>query len=358
MRKRTRLALAVVVLPWLTGCHYQIALPVRQAAPTAPAGNGHVKLGVTSPTPDAKFQMSGMSHDPYHATVDAMPEIESALIGSLSSKQLDAFRIVDPKQPGADLVLALSYQPPTPGSYSGDRPATLVVVSAFDPVSGVELRRWVQPGPPDYYDFHKNVFIDKWMPRRTIRAEVERSVARAIEGFSAAIAGDGPLLAFPANEPKARVLFSQAQDSEKAGKAQDAFDDYRQAVPLAWPGGAIDVQSRAALIRLVRTLPQPPVVPDEARRHMDRGKILVGNAHGVEDYKAAAAEMNAAVLAAPWWADGYFNLGLVQANEGAYADAIANLKAYLAANPASADAGAVEKKIDELELKAEGKIAP
>lgn len=113
-----------------------------------------------------------------------------------------------------------------------------------------------------------------------------------------------------------------------------------------------DEQLRRRIIAAAPTLPTPPQMPQEAIRHMARGQALL-KMGGAGSYAEAAREMEQSVLAAPWFADGYYNLGLVQESGMMYQQAMANLQLYLLAAPQAANVQAVQTKIYELEVMAE-----
>jgi hypothetical protein len=60
--------------------------------------------------------------------------------------------------------------------------------------------------------------------------------------------------------------------------------------------------------------------------------------------------MRQAVDTAPWWGDGYYNLGMVQAAADHYKDAMATLKLFVEADPQNTLAQAAQDKIYELEI--------
>lgn len=94
-------------------------------------------------------------------------------------------------------------------------------------------------------------------------------------------------------------------------------------------------------------------MPDEARRHFDRGMAAVEMAKSPEDFNIAIAEFKQATELAPEWADAYFNLGKVQEAAEKYRDSIASFKAYIHLAPNADDADAIKTLINKLEFKAE-----
>jgi hypothetical protein len=113
-----------------------------------------------------------------------------------------------------------------------------------------------------------------------------------------------------------------------------------------------DQHMREAIIKVVRAMPAPPPLPEMTFRSMVRGEAMLKMGGS---YEAAAKEMEQAVLAAPWVADGYFNLGIVQEKADMFGQAIQNLRLCLLAAPESPNTAAVKAKIYELEIMQEEK---
>lgn len=96
-------------------------------------------------------------------------------------------------------------------------------------------------------------------------------------------------------------------------------------------------------------MPTPPAVPESALRSKMEGETKLKRG-GAESYEPASKEMEQAVLAAPWWAEGYSILGTIREKQGKFAEALQNLRLYLLAAPQSSGARSVQAKIDELEV--------
>jgi hypothetical protein len=111
-----------------------------------------------------------------------------------------------------------------------------------------------------------------------------------------------------------------------------------------------DVALREKAIALARKVKPSPAVPREAERRMTRGAAAVESASGPVDFKAAAAEFEAAATAAPWWGDAYYNLAVAQDKAGEHAAALRSLKLAALAMPGSKD---VQKLADAVEFRAE-----
>ena len=114
-----------------------------------------------------------------------------------------------------------------------------------------------------------------------------------------------------------------------------------------------DYALREKIIRHVQTMKPAPAVPEEAKRHLVRGKAAFKGAKEARDFNDAADEFKKALLYAPWIAEGYYNLGVIQDKAGHYADAMQNLKFYLIAAPKAPDAEKMKELIYEIEYRKE-----
>jgi tetratricopeptide (TPR) repeat protein len=114
-----------------------------------------------------------------------------------------------------------------------------------------------------------------------------------------------------------------------------------------------DYALREKIIRHVQTMKPAPVVPEEAKRHLVRGKAAFKGAKEARDFQDAADEFKKALLYAPWLAEGYYNLGVIQDKAGQYDDAMRNLKFYLIAAPKAPDAEKVKELVYEIEYRKE-----
>ncbi|OGT00964.1 MAG: hypothetical protein A3K04_09095 [Gallionellales bacterium RBG_16_56_9] len=103
---------------------------------------------------------------------------------------------------------------------------------------------------------------------------------------------------------------------------------------------------REKIIRLAQTLKPAPAVPEEAERHMAYGTAAFTGAKSVADYKEAAKEFEQATLAAPWYGDAYFNLGVAQDKAENYAAALRNLNLARLASPDSKDIKALIYQVE------------
>ncbi len=150
-------------------------------------------------------------------------------------------------------------------------------------------------------------------------------------------------------------LLKLEQDGDKAAEARDvdnALADYKELLNMSQDNRDEDQRVREKIIKFVATLKTPPPVPEEARRYAVRAQALVKTEQSA-GFAPAAAELSNAVLLVPWWADGYYNLGLMQEGAEDYGGAVRSLKLCLLADPHAANADAIQNKIYELEVQKE-----
>lgn len=110
---------------------------------------------------------------------------------------------------------------------------------------------------------------------------------------------------------------------------------------------------REKIIKHVQSMKQSPAIPEEAKKYMVRGREAFKSAKEAKDFNEAIDEFKKAVLSAPWLAEGYYNLGIVQDKAGLYAEAMQNLKLYLMAAPHARDAEEVKELIYAIEYRKE-----
>jgi tetratricopeptide (TPR) repeat protein len=136
---------------------------------------------------------------------------------------------------------------------------------------------------------------------------------------------------------------AQAKPDQKA--FEQMVSSFRQ-----YPG---DDGLREKIIRAALQIKPKPAIPKEARNFMIRGQAAAEMAKTTEDFTVAAGEFQKAVNVAPWFADAYYNLAMVQERAEQFGQAAKSLKWYLLAAPKAADAGKVQDLIVKLEYKQE-----
>jgi tetratricopeptide (TPR) repeat protein len=152
-----------------------------------------------------------------------------------------------------------------------------------------------------------------------------------------------------AEQERIRAMMTACSDSAAQGQLDIALMRCQEALRNIERYSDQDRQVRELIIKVVRAMPAPPPTPEETLRSIARGeaKVKMG---GTGSYAGAAKEMEQAVSTAPWLADAYFNLGVVQEKGDMFGQAIQNLRLYLLAAPQSPNAKAVQAKIYGLEV--------
>jgi tetratricopeptide (TPR) repeat protein len=131
--------------------------------------------------------------------------------------------------------------------------------------------------------------------------------------------------------------------------AQSAREQLQQMVEQLQKAPS-DGALRERIIKLALSVKPSPVLPPEAERRMVRGGVAFNGATSVADYQAAAKEFEQATLAAPWYGDAYYNLGVAQDKAEDYEGALRSLKLAALASP---DSKAAEKLSYAVEFRKE-----
>lgn len=133
-----------------------------------------------------------------------------------------------------------------------------------------------------------------------------------------------------------------------SGNFTGALSQYGNALLIAQKIGK-DAE-RAVRLRFLRSVagwPVQPVLPDAAHEHELRAELKLKHNGNPAD---AETELQQAIDAAPWWADGYFNLGLVQGSAGEYRAAIDTLQVFIDGSPDNPRVQAAKDKIVEFKV--------
>jgi tetratricopeptide (TPR) repeat protein len=115
----------------------------------------------------------------------------------------------------------------------------------------------------------------------------------------------------------------------------------------------MDSDIRKRVMNLYPKIDPPPAIPEEARKRSVFGMTAVKEAKDAKGLDRAIEEYRKAIQLAPWWADLYYNLGMVQEQRSNFREAAETFKLYLAAAPKDPQAQLIQNKIYELEYKAE-----
>lgn len=147
-----------------------------------------------------------------------------------------------------------------------------------------------------------------------------------------------------------------ADQAAQNGRSTDALALYTAAIVKAMDiGGTPERELRQKIVRYAASLPQAPALPEKAREHLVRSSFLLKKGR---DMSLIENEVAAALQHAPWWAEGYYNLGQIQAERGKYDAAEQNLRLFIDAMPADPRAQSAQDRIYEIKLtqEEEGKI--
>jgi tetratricopeptide (TPR) repeat protein len=146
-----------------------------------------------------------------------------------------------------------------------------------------------------------------------------------------------------------KKVYQQAEQAERNGDYRKAFQLYLET--SAKQGLDSDIKKR--LMKLYPQIDPPPAIPEEARKRAVFGMTAVKEAKDSKGLDRAAEEYRKAIQLAPWWADLYYNLAMVQEQRSSFREAAETFKLYLAASPKDPQAQLIQNKIYELEYKAE-----
>jgi len=113
-----------------------------------------------------------------------------------------------------------------------------------------------------------------------------------------------------------------------------------------------DNSLREKIIRLAQEIKPPPAVPEEAERHMGYGTAAFMGAKSLADYKESVKAFEQATLAAPWYGEAYFNLGMAQDKAENYEAALRSLNLARLALPDSKDIKALIYQVEYRNKKA------
>ncbi len=112
-------------------------------------------------------------------------------------------------------------------------------------------------------------------------------------------------------------------------------------------GGAAVMDARVRVLKTVNGLPNPPALSEKAREHLVRSSYILKNSQNLDQ---AEKEVASALNADPWWLEGYYNIGILQAKLNRFVISEENLAIYIAAAPPGPKPQAAQDKIYEIRL--------
>ncbi len=134
----------------------------------------------------------------------------------------------------------------------------------------------------------------------------------------------------------------------EAGQSAKALALYASALVKAQDlGGEAEQNIRTKIVNYAAGLPQAPAIPEKAREHLVRSSYLLKKG---QDIGLVEREIVEALRLAPWWLEGYYNLGILQAGQNKFEQATQNLRLFMAAAPGDPRVQAAQDKIFEINI--------
>jgi hypothetical protein len=107
----------------------------------------------------------------------------------------------------------------------------------------------------------------------------------------------------------------------------------------------VDTTLRRWIIQDALALDPRPLVPPEARAHLERGRSARERCSCRDSTLRAVDEFSAALHKAPWWGPPYLQLGEALLRVDRKAEAIVCLEFYLLAEPTAGNRAQVERQL-------------
>src|SRR3989304_4447139 len=107
------------------------------------------------------------------------------------------------------------------------------------------------------------------------------------------------------------------------------------------------MDARVRVLKTVNGLPNPPALSEKAREHLVRSSYILKNSQNPDQ---GEKEVASALNTDPWWLEGYYNIGILQAKLNRFVISEENLAIYIAAAPPGPQPPAAPDKIYEIRL--------
>lgn len=141
---------------------------------------------------------------------------------------------------------------------------------------------------------------------------------------------------------------AEAGQLADVGKFAEALAKYTDLINrTAAIDPVLEQKLRVGIIRYAASQPVPPTLSESAREHLVRSSYLLKND---KDQALVEQELVAVLNESPWWADGYYNLGIIQVERKKLDEAAMNLRTFIEAAPADPKVQAAQDKIYEIKL--------
>ncbi len=187
--------------------------------------------------------------------------------------------------------------------------------------------------------------------------EIVRNISRGRRGFQPQQAddtraqGDGSAVFALLKKEMQRLIgldLAEAGQLADAGKSGEALAKYTTVINRATGiDPLLEQKLRVGIVRYAASQPVPPTLSESAREHLVRSSYLLKNN---KDQALVEQELVAVLNESPWWADGYYNLGIIQAERKKLDEAARNLRTFIEAAPTDPKAQAAQDKIYEIKL--------
>lgn len=131
--------------------------------------------------------------------------------------------------------------------------------------------------------------------------------------------------------PAVETLLSLGVSLEESNHHSEAFHFYREALSL-WETETPwreSMKIRSKILEVVGEMNEAPAMPDSAKQHSENARREIENAKKIGDLGNSVTEFRQALLDAPWWAGGYYNLAILLAQVGRYDEALELMDLYL-----------------------------
>jgi len=191
----------------------------------------------------------------------------------------------------------------------------------------------------------------------TVEKEITRNIARGRRGFQpqqtddTRAQGDGSAVFALLKKEMQRLIgldLAEAGQLADDGKAGEALAKYTVVINRATGiDPLLEQKLRVGIVRYAASQPVPPTLSESAREHLVRSSYLLKNN---KDQALVEQELAAVLNESPWWADGYYNLGIIQVERKKLDEAARNLRIFIEAAPTDPKAQAAQDKIYEIKL--------
>jgi hypothetical protein len=165
---------------------------------------------------------------------------------------------------------------------------------------------------------------------------------------AAAAPGNRAAAATASDRPPVDDTLASGSAAEERGDLAGALKIYTSALQkyVTRMNEIPDVVDRA--IDIAIKMRPTPAIPEDARRHAAAAADRINQVRIKADFAVARRDYADALAVAPWWADVWVNVSIVDEQLGNPADVRRDLVWYLRANPDAPDQAEVRRKIDAL----------